>query len=297
MVKRLNGQLIFCYNCSNKQNNKLLSKNKLLASLLVILMGIFLLPKPAFLSGISTEKLIELTNLERIRAGLEPLTVNQLLTKAAIDKGQAIINSQTFKHNIGDKKFSAWVQDVGYNYSYIGENLAIDFATSEGIMNAWQNSYLHNKNLLNPYYQEIGVAATVGDFNGQETTVVVQIFGAPAKTTISPKISGAYLSSSNATFNQSSLAKQVNSGRQIEAENLITHALSNQILPQPYINDKLLVATNNYTGNRLNKLFERFDYSSWYWQVLTLFLSFAAIGLILYLYYFYFFKIFKPRLL
>ncbi len=294
MVSLINGQLTFCYNCNLRKNNKTLFKEKSLISLLVILMGIFLLPKPALLSGISPEKLIELTNSERIRAGLSPLTVNQLLAKAALDKSQAIINAQIFKHNIGDKKFSGWVQDAGYNYSYVGENLAIDFSSSEGVMSAWENSYLHNKNLLSPYYKEIGVAAAKGNFQGQKTTVVVQIFGAPANSSVTPKIFSNNLNLP-AQYQNSLFSPNILSNNQIESENLIIHSIANRLL-LPVAPNKISYSRPSDLNNSLSKLFEQFNYSA-YWQFLIIYTSISTILLLLYLYYFYFFKIFKPMYL
>ncbi|MDP2709549.1 MAG: CAP domain-containing protein [bacterium] len=187
-------------------------------------MGIFLLPNLAYLSAITPEKLIELTNLERQAAGLKPLTANQLLAQAAYLKGQAIINSQTFAHSINDKKFSSWIRDTGYNYSYAGENLAIDFSASESVIRAWENSPLHKKNLLSPYYGEIGIAAVEGNFHGQNTTVVVQIFGAPAASAARP-IARNY-ESTLLNLNPSAPAAGFSGYQYARPENLFTHSVS-----------------------------------------------------------------------
>lgn len=147
-------------------------------------MGIFLLPNPAYLSSITSDKLIELTNKERMDNGLPALTQNQLLTQAAINKGNDILKNQIFAHNINGKKFSSWTKELGYDYSYVGENLAIDFSNSEEIMEAWNNSPAHKENLLSPYYKEIGIAKINGIFQGQNTTLVVQEFGSQRNTVL-----------------------------------------------------------------------------------------------------------------
>lgn len=144
-----------------------------------VIIGIFLLPQIAFLFSITDENIINITNKERIKENLSPLTANQLLSKAAYDKAQAIINSQKFGHNIIGEKFSHWIKESGYQYSYIGENLAVDFYTNEGIMKAWLKSPTHRKNILNEKFSEIGVAVVSGNLDGKETTLVVQIFGQP----------------------------------------------------------------------------------------------------------------------
>ncbi len=312
MVQTINGRLSFTYNCP-KQPKKLNYPVKFKLSLLGILMGIFLLPNLAYLSDITPERLIDLTNLERQDNALIPLTANQLLTKAADLKARAILESQTFKHTINDKKFSSWVKEAGYNYSYVGENLAVDFATSEGVIEAWENSPLHKKNLLSPYYQEIGIAAVLGKFQGQDTTIVVQIFGAPASASVQPLTQNFGLSSPN-LLPISSAINPINSS---QTENLLAHSIISQEI-MPLNNIKLTLVDNNLslgqlnpvrelTGSALsdnNRQFELFTFSNGvnkfivqpeYTPALNNFLmTFSLITLfyiLLSLYYYYFLKI------
>ncbi|MEA3449628.1 MAG: CAP domain-containing protein [Patescibacteria group bacterium] len=154
-------------------------KNFFIIPLIFVLLGIFLLPKLALLSAITPETIIKISNQERKKYGLEALSANQSLSQAAYRKADAIFSSQHFTHRIGNRKFSAWVKDAGYKYSYVGENLAVDFITAEGVVIAWLNSQTHKKNLLNKQFSEIGIAVVEGKFQGQSTTLVVQIFGAP----------------------------------------------------------------------------------------------------------------------
>ncbi len=146
---------------------------------------------------------------EREQIGINTLTANQLLIKAAYDKADAIFETQKFQHNINGKKFSTWIRDAGYKYSYVGENLAIDFLTSEGIIEAWSNSEPHNKNLLNPRFKEIGVATKTGIFNGENTIVIVQIFGESANNKILGRISSINLSPFHSPSNSISYASEL----------------------------------------------------------------------------------------
>mgnify|MGYP001424804035 CR=1 FL=1 len=152
------------------------------STMLVMLVGVFLLPEVAYGSGINDENIINLTNQTRTELGLGALNANQLLSKAAYDKADAIFSTQEFGHNINGEKFSTWVHDAGYDYQNVGENLAIDFVSSEGVMKAWMDSPSHKKNILNPKFQEIGVAVMTDEFNGSNSTVIVQIFGSPMST-------------------------------------------------------------------------------------------------------------------
>lgn len=189
MVGKIKGKFVFSHNCPETRYKK--QKVRFATSLLVILMGIFLLPNLAYLSSITPEKIIELTNLEREKNNAKPLRANRLLNEAAFEKASAILETQTFQHTIKDKKFSSWIKETGYDYSYVGENLAIDFATAEGVVTAWINSEAHKSNLLNPRFTEIGIATIEGKFEGEDTIVVAQIFGEPIKGIAEEKYSNA----------------------------------------------------------------------------------------------------------
>lgn len=169
---------------SENKNKKMkinYKKNKtlILIPTFVILIGIFLSPQTAFFANIKATRIIELTNIERQKNGATSLKINQLLTQAAEKKAKAIFKQQVFKHNLGNKKFSKWVQEENYKYAYVGENLAIDFSTNRGVIKAWLASPSHRKNLLNKNFSEIGVAVVEGKFKGEISTVVVQIFATP----------------------------------------------------------------------------------------------------------------------
>jgi len=289
MVQNINGRLYFTLAAPKSEYKKQIRLN-LKLSLLGILLGIFLLPNLAYLSAITPEEIIALTNQEREAIGLNPLTANQLLIQAAITKGEAIIESQTFKHNINDRKFSSWIRDTGYNYSYVGENLAIDFVTSQGVVEAWKNSPLHKKNLLSAYYQEIGVAAIDGKFQGQDTTVVVQIFGSPAVGSVQPLTSNSEtnLINPNINFLRTDLA-----GYQIgRAENLLTNSILNQELLPAY-NSKLILPAENNMSVRVNKFIVQLESYAAANNFLITFTSLILIYLLIFLYYYYFFKINK----
>lgn len=289
MIKRTNGRLRFCYDCPKKTYKKLSGLNFKLSLLVGALIGLFLLPQLAYLAVITPEKLIELTNRERQAAGLNPLTANQLLTQAATRKGEAILETNTFKHTISDKKFSAWVRDAGYNYAYVGENLAIDFITDQGVVNAWKNSPPHKQNFLSPYYQETGVAAVSGQFQGQATTVVVQIFGAPAMGSAAP-----WADDFESGFLNSSLTRsEINlfDPRFKKAENLLTHAIiSRELLP---LDNKLVLPADNYPAYRANTFMIRPSYHLAVNNFLIIIAFLTATYLFIFLYSYYFFKINK----
>ncbi|MDD5295089.1 MAG: CAP domain-containing protein, partial [Patescibacteria group bacterium] len=238
---------------------------------------------------ITPGRIIELTNEKRIEDGLNILTPNGLLSRAAENKAQAILASGQFQHNIGEKKFSEWIKEAGYKYSYVGENLAVDFITSEGILDAWLASPTHKKNILNSYYKEIGVAVAQGNFDGQNTTLVVQTFGAPPLGVSRPQVAGEELKnyfidySLNSPF---SLPSSLNAAPQ---EKFLTHSISNELT----FSSSFLRPTNYYetdysenaAPNQLNNFFAQYNLLG-----LIRYLNFALAVLLLFsISYIYFF--------
>lgn len=279
MVQNLNGRLYFTYGAPKNKNNKL-SKHNIKLSLLGILVGIFLLPNLAYLSSITPENIIKLTNQERQTAGLNILASNQLLTQAALTKAQAILESQNFNHNIDDKKFSAWIRDTGYDYSFVGENLAIDFVNSEDIMRAWENSPLHKKNLLSPYYKEIGVAAINGKFQGQDTTIVVQIFGTPSLNNFQPLTTGYDSNYSELNLTIQQIGYQ---------ESLLTNSILNKKILPAYQSNITLVKENDF-NLQANKFIVQPKLFSITENLLIIFTSLSLIYLLMFIYYYYLYK-------
>jgi len=146
---------------------------------------IFYYPKTVFFADLTKTALVQLTNQERQSLGLSTLKENTKLNEAALQKAQDMLTNDYFSHN-SPQGISPWywIKQSGYNYKTAGENLAIGFLDSEEVLNAWNNSPSHKENLLNPKFQEIGIAVATGDFNGAETTVVVQLLGTPSSSII-----------------------------------------------------------------------------------------------------------------
>ncbi len=135
---------------------------------------------PAHASEINPDNIIKLVNKSREQNNVAPLVENARLMKIAQDKVNDMINKDYFAHTSpGGITPWYWYQKGGYNYKYAGENLAINFLTSEEEHKAWMNSATHRKNILNPSFQEVGVAVAAGEIGGQSSIVAVQEFGTP----------------------------------------------------------------------------------------------------------------------
>jgi hypothetical protein len=132
----------------------------------------------ALASGITAEKMIELTNESRVDAGLKNLAYNEQLTLAAEKKALDMFDNQYFEHTSPDGVTPwFWFEEVGYDYYYAAENLAIDFTTAEGAHGAFMKSTGHRENILGVNYREVGIAAVAGSFEGRETIIIVEEFG------------------------------------------------------------------------------------------------------------------------
>jgi hypothetical protein len=149
---------------------------------LIALPFLFYFPKSFLFADIAKNVLVKLINTNRASFGLPPLKENIALDKAAYLKAEDMLQKGYFSHQ-SPQGVSPWhwLKSAGYNYQLAGENLAVGFLDSEEVTQAWMNSPSHKKNILNPNYQEIGTAVVRGNFQGNETNLVVQFFGTAKK--------------------------------------------------------------------------------------------------------------------
>lgn len=131
-----------------------------------------------YASVIKTEEIINLTNKMRQENGLAPVQLDSKLTAAAAQKASDMFARDYWAH-VSPVGTQPWyfITEAGYSYRYAGENLARDFSDSNSIVKAWIASPTHRENLLNPRYQDMGLAIVDGKLGGRETTLVVQMFG------------------------------------------------------------------------------------------------------------------------
>lgn len=132
-----------------------------------------------YATDIHVEQLLSDTNNRRTAQGLSSLRLNSLLSQAAAAKAQDMFTNNYWAHN-GPEGKTPWnfIVNAGYRYTIAGENLAKNFSTSSGVVEAWMESATHRDNIVKPGYTDIGFAVVNGVLNGEETTLVVQMFGA-----------------------------------------------------------------------------------------------------------------------
>ncbi len=132
-----------------------------------------------YATDIRVEQLLAGTNARRAESGLEPVSLNGALSQAAAAKASDMFANGYWAHNSPQGK-TPWdfIIGSGYKYSLAGENLAKNFQTSDGVVDAWMASPTHKANIVKAGYRDVGFAIVNGILNGEETTLVVQMFGA-----------------------------------------------------------------------------------------------------------------------
>lgn len=120
------------------------------------------------------QRVLDLVNIERRKAGVKPLVLSDELMRAAAVRSQEII--KVFSHTRPDgTKFSSLVSRHGRR---IGENIAGGYQTPEDVVDGWMHSEGHRKNILHPDFTELGVGYTYEE-NSQYKHYWVQIFRRP----------------------------------------------------------------------------------------------------------------------
>ncbi len=210
---------------------------------------IFLFPSSGFFASIIPSVLVADTNAGRTADNLRLLQNSNLLDEAAQLKANDMAAQGYFSH-VSPTGVTPWhwLDLVGYNYEYAGENLAVNFTDSQDVINAWMNSPEHRANILNVNFSQIGIAIAKGTYQGNSAIFVVQFFGRPVtvamqapvtpdKTVVvAPPLSTVSSSASTATV-------PAVKGETIELQPLVTTA------NQPSLTAQIASGSNSLTNN------------------------------------------------
>lgn len=130
--------------------------------------------------SITDQELLDDTNKARVQNNVPPLALNEKLSNAARAKASFMIEKNFWAHFAPDGTTPwSFIKSSGYDYAFAGENLAKGFTNSQDVVDAWMNSPSHRENLLSTKYTDIGFATQEGTLTGEDTVLVVQMFGAP----------------------------------------------------------------------------------------------------------------------
>lgn len=161
----------------------------LVVLILFLELGLFVVPTLRFstlfdqhFAAVLPGVLASLTNEERSAQSLPTLSVNPLLTQAAQLKAEDMAKKEYFAHTSPEGLTPwHWLEQVGYEFDYAGENLAVNFTDSEDVTNAWMESPTHKANIVKAAYTEVGTGIATGTYKGKETVFVAQVYAHPAQ--------------------------------------------------------------------------------------------------------------------
>lgn len=121
------------------------------------------------------QRVLELINEERAKAGLAPVTYNGALDNAAEKHAHHMSIVNRMAHDgIGDGTPGERIRAEGFRKAW-GENVATGQTSPEQVVREWMNSPTHRRNILDPNFRQMGVGQTVAA-NGR--TYWAQEFGA-----------------------------------------------------------------------------------------------------------------------
>jgi uncharacterized protein YkwD len=113
------------------------------------------------------QQVVDLVNIERNKAGLQPLQVDPILQGVAdirADELTKLFDRNHMRPN-GSVCFTAYSEDLqGSAYRWVGENIAMGsgYSTPAAVMQGWMNSSSHKSNILDPDFTHIGVGFVEG---------------------------------------------------------------------------------------------------------------------------------------
>lgn len=104
------------------------------------------------------QEVVDLTNDERSKQGLQPLEADVELSVVARDKSQDMQNQNYFDHTSPTYGSPFDMMGAyGISYQAAGENIARGQTSPEEVVNGWMNSQGHRENILNGDFTHIGV--------------------------------------------------------------------------------------------------------------------------------------------
>jgi uncharacterized protein YkwD len=128
---------------------------------------------------LDAEKAREMVNAYRREKGLRPLKLQPALTEAARAHSQDLAKWDRISH-FGSDGSNPWdrVKRVGYHAKLAAENVGTGQTSFDEVMKGWRASPGHNKNLLLPDAEHMGIAL-VQDPNTEFKTFWTLVIGSP----------------------------------------------------------------------------------------------------------------------
>ncbi len=111
---------------------------------------------PAIQESPYIQQVVDLVNVERTKAGLNPLNKSSEICTAA--QIRAVEISTSFDHTRPDgRRYRTVLADCGISTRSSGENIAGGYRSPQEVVQAWMGSEGHRANIMNPDYTDIGI--------------------------------------------------------------------------------------------------------------------------------------------
>ena len=109
------------------------------------------------------QRVLELTNAEREKNGIDPLEWDDSLAELGEAHCKDMIDRNFFAHDNpdGETPFDR-MKKAGISYRAAGENIAAGHYSPEAAVEAWMNSPGHRQNILNSEFKVLGVGVAKG---------------------------------------------------------------------------------------------------------------------------------------
>jgi uncharacterized protein YkwD len=133
--------------------------------------------------SVTDASLLEKVNEIRKQNGLPPLSLDNRLSDAALQKANDMIKNKYWAH-FSPTGATPWefINNNNYKYSFAGENLARGYTSTDDVLDAWMSSKTHKSNILSENYTDTGFAVVPGIVKGEDSVVIVEIFATPKPT-------------------------------------------------------------------------------------------------------------------
>jgi uncharacterized protein YkwD len=120
--------------------------------------------------------ILSLINKEREKEGLQALTANAKLNRAARSHSLNMAKQKQMDHTLDGKGPGDRLKDEGYSFRNFGENCAKGALSPVSAVQMWMNSSGHKTNILTGEFIETGI----GIAGSQKQKYYTQVFAVPA---------------------------------------------------------------------------------------------------------------------
>jgi uncharacterized protein YkwD len=98
-----------------------------------------------------------LMNEERFSRGVAKLTLDATLCRAADVRAKELVRSFSHERPDGTPCYTV-LNDYGFKYMAVGENIAAGQTDADDVMNSWMNSTGHRNNIISPNFGRVGIS-------------------------------------------------------------------------------------------------------------------------------------------